>query len=38
MKMDQTKLSRAISHALRRESWLYELEPGVGEQPNSEYA
>lgn len=26
MKMDQTKLSRAISHALRHEPWLYELE------------
>jgi len=26
MKMDQMKLSRAISHALRHEPWLYELE------------
>lgn len=26
MKVDQTKLSRAISHALRHEPWLYELE------------
>jgi putative RNA 2'-phosphotransferase len=26
MKMGQTKLSRAISHALRHEPWLYELE------------
>jgi putative RNA 2'-phosphotransferase len=26
MRMDQTKLSRAISHALRHEPWLYELE------------
>jgi len=26
MKMDQTKLSRAISHALRHEPWLYELD------------
>jgi putative RNA 2'-phosphotransferase len=26
MKVEQTKLSRAISHALRHEPWLYELE------------
>lgn len=26
MKSDQTKLSRAVSHALRHEPWLYELE------------